>query len=49
MGSMAGAFLIITFFVRVFPVISIYKILEDRHELNKQNDTIDEHQTAQAV
>jgi Ni/Fe-hydrogenase subunit HybB-like protein len=32
MGSLAGALLIITFFARVFPVISIYKTLTDQHE-----------------
>ncbi len=32
MGSLAGALLIITFFARVFPVISIYKTLTDQNE-----------------
>jgi len=32
MGSLAGALLIITFFARVFPVISIYKTLTDGNE-----------------
>jgi molybdopterin-containing oxidoreductase family membrane subunit len=32
MGSLAGALLIITFFARVFPVISIYKTLTDEKE-----------------
>lgn len=32
MGSLSGALLIITFFARVFPVISIYKTLSDHHE-----------------
>lgn len=32
MGSLAGALLIITFFARVFPVISIYKTLTDKNE-----------------
>lgn len=31
-GSLAGALLIITFFARVFPVISIYKTLTDENE-----------------
>lgn len=31
-GSLAGVLLIITFFARVFPVISIYKTLSDHHE-----------------
>ncbi len=39
MGSMAGVLLIITFFVRVFPIISIYKTLEDKHEITKHNET----------
>lgn len=33
MGSLAGALLIITFFIRVFPIISIFKTITD------QNDT----------
>jgi molybdopterin-containing oxidoreductase family membrane subunit len=33
MGSLAGALLIITFFARVFPVISIYKTLTDEKEV----------------
>ncbi|HLF45716.1 MAG TPA: NrfD/PsrC family molybdoenzyme membrane anchor subunit [Chitinophagaceae bacterium] len=32
MGSLAGALLIITFFARVFPVVSIYKTLTDHNE-----------------
>jgi Ni/Fe-hydrogenase subunit HybB-like protein len=32
MGSLAGALLIITFFARVFPVVSIYKTLTDEKE-----------------
>ncbi len=32
MGSLAGALLIITFFARVFPIISIYKTLTDKNE-----------------
>ncbi len=32
MGSLAGALLIITFFARVFPVVSIYKTLTDENE-----------------
>lgn len=32
MGSLAGALLIITFFARVFPVISIYKTITDEKE-----------------
>ncbi len=40
-GSMAGVLLIITFFVRVFPIISIYKTLEDKNELIKLNEKIE--------
>jgi len=36
MGSLAGALLIITFFARVFPVISIYKTLTDENETAKK-------------
>jgi Ni/Fe-hydrogenase subunit HybB-like protein len=36
MGSLAGALLIITFFARVFPVISIYKTLTDENETDKK-------------
>lgn len=32
MGSLAGSLLIITFFARVFPIISIYKTLTDKNE-----------------
>ncbi|HET9055343.1 MAG TPA: NrfD/PsrC family molybdoenzyme membrane anchor subunit [Chitinophagaceae bacterium] len=32
MGSLAGALLIITFFVRIFPVVSIYKTITDNNE-----------------
>ena len=32
MGSLAGALLIVTFFARVFPVVSIYKTLTDEKE-----------------
>jgi molybdopterin-containing oxidoreductase family membrane subunit len=32
MGSLAGALLVITFFARVFPVVSIYKTLTDEKE-----------------
>lgn len=38
-GSMAGALLIITFFVRVFPVISIYKTIADQNEITEQHET----------
>jgi molybdopterin-containing oxidoreductase family membrane subunit len=36
MGSLAGALLIITFFARIFPVISIYKTLTDENETDKK-------------
>jgi molybdopterin-containing oxidoreductase family membrane subunit len=36
MGSLAGTLLIITFFARVFPIISIYKTLTDQNE-NEQS------------
>jgi len=36
MGSLAGVLLIITFFARVFPIISIYKTLTDQNE-NEQS------------
>lgn len=32
-GSLAGALLIITFLARIFPVISIYKVLTDKDEM----------------
>jgi len=44
-GSMAGVLLIITFFARVFPVISIYKTLEDKHAITKQNETTEQHES----
>jgi Ni/Fe-hydrogenase subunit HybB-like protein len=37
MGSLAGALLIITFFARVFPVISIYKTLTDQNETEQSS------------
>jgi Ni/Fe-hydrogenase subunit HybB-like protein len=43
-GSMAGVLLIITFFARVFPVISIYKTLEDKNELIKLTEKIEEYE-----
>jgi molybdopterin-containing oxidoreductase family membrane subunit len=47
-GSMAGVLLIITFFVRVFPIISIYKTLEDKNELIKLTDKIEQYENVQA-
>jgi molybdopterin-containing oxidoreductase family membrane subunit len=44
-GSMAGVLLIITFLVRIFPVISIYKILEDKHAITKQHETIEQYKS----
>ncbi|MEO8413231.1 MAG: NrfD/PsrC family molybdoenzyme membrane anchor subunit [Ginsengibacter sp.] len=46
-GSMAGVLLIITFFARVFPVISIYKTLEDKHEMMKKHETTEQYENAQ--
>jgi Ni/Fe-hydrogenase subunit HybB-like protein len=46
-GSMAGVLLIITLFARVFPVISIYKTLEDKHEMVKQHETTEQYENAQ--
>lgn len=44
-GSMAGVLLIITFFARVFPVISIYKTLEDKNALTKQHETTEQYES----
>ncbi len=46
-GSLAGVLLIITFFARVFPVISIYKTLEDYNEKNKHNKTTEQNENIQ--
>ena len=32
MGSLAGALLVITFFVRIFPIIPIHETIEEEHE-----------------
>jgi molybdopterin-containing oxidoreductase family membrane subunit len=48
MGSMAGVLLIITFFARVFPVISIYKTLEDKNEIIKLTEKIEQYENVQA-
>lgn len=37
MGSLAGALLIITFFARVFPIVSIYKTLTDEKEVQPKD------------
>jgi len=37
MGSLAGVLLIITFFARVFPIISIYKTLTDQNETEQSS------------
>ncbi len=42
MGSMAGALLIITFLVRVFPIISIYKTLEDKNKTTESHETAEQ-------
>ncbi len=41
-GSLAGALLIITILVRVFPIISIFKTLEDQKEITKNHETIEQ-------
>ena len=46
-GSMAGVLLIITFFARVFPLVSIYKTLEDKHAITEHNETIEEYKNVQ--
>ena len=46
-GSLAGVLLIITFFTRVFPIISIYKTIEDQHEISKKIETIEHHESIQ--
>lgn len=48
-GSMAGVLLIITFFTRIFPVISIYKTLEDKHAITKKIETIQQYENLQAL
>jgi Ni/Fe-hydrogenase subunit HybB-like protein len=47
-GSMAGVLLIITFFVRVFPIISIYKTLEDKNEITKLTEKLEKYENIQA-
>ncbi len=47
-GSMAGVLLIITFFVRVFPIISIYKTLEDKNEITKLTEKLEQYENIQA-
>jgi molybdopterin-containing oxidoreductase family membrane subunit len=47
MGSMAGVLLIITFFARVFPIISIYKTLEDKNEITKLTEKIEQYENVQ--
>jgi Ni/Fe-hydrogenase subunit HybB-like protein len=46
-GSMAGVLLIITFFARVFPVISIYKTLEDKNEITKLAEKLEQYENIQ--
>lgn len=46
-GSMAGVLLIITFFVRVFPIISIYKTLEDKNEITKLTEELEQYENVQ--
>lgn len=42
MGSMAGALLIITLLVRIFPIISIYKTLEDKNKITRSHETAEQ-------
>ena len=46
-GSMAGVLLIITFFVRVFPIISIYKTLDDKNEITKLAEKLEQYENVQ--
>ena len=46
-GSMAGVLLIITFFTRFFPVISIYKTLEDKNAINSKIKTTEQYESLQ--
>lgn len=46
-GSMAGVLLIITFFTRFFPVISIYKTLEDKHTISQKIETTEQYESLQ--
>jgi len=46
-GSMAGVLLIITFFTRFFPVISIYKTLEDKNAINSKIETTEQYESLQ--
>jgi len=48
-GSMAGVLLIITFFTRIFPIISIYKTLEDKHAITKKIETIEQYENLQVL
>ncbi|HWH62359.1 MAG TPA: hypothetical protein VNS50_03765, partial [Ginsengibacter sp.] len=47
-GSMAGVLLIITFFVRVFPIISIYKTLEDKNKITKLTEKLEQYENVPA-
>jgi hypothetical protein len=44
---MAGVLLIITFFTRFFPVISIYKTLEDKHTISQKIETTEQYESLQ--
>ncbi|HEY5391724.1 MAG TPA: NrfD/PsrC family molybdoenzyme membrane anchor subunit [Hanamia sp.] len=48
-GSMAGVLLIITFLTRVFPIISIYKTLEDKHAIINKNETTEQYESSLQV
>lgn len=45
-GSLAGVLLIITFFTRVFPIISIYKTLEDKNAITKLTEKPEQYENA---
>ena len=48
-GSMAGVLLIITLLTRMFPIISIYKTLEDKHAIINKNETTEQYESSLQV
>jgi len=48
-GSMAGVLLIITLLTRMFPIISIYKTLEDKHAITNKNETTKQYESTLQV
>jgi Ni/Fe-hydrogenase subunit HybB-like protein len=48
-GSMAGVLLIITLLTRIFPIISIYKTLEDKHAITNKNETTEQYESTLQV